>query len=67
MFRTNHENIVQLYGSCFHEDSAYLVMAYAECGSLYEYLHGSEQREYTMAMAIDWMIQCIQVHSHSLE
>ncbi|XP_032584392.1 putative mitogen-activated protein kinase kinase kinase 7-like [Drosophila mojavensis] len=44
-------------------------MAYAECGSLFEFLHGSEQREYTMAMAIDWMIQCIQGinHMHSME
>ncbi|XP_017856697.1 PREDICTED: mitogen-activated protein kinase kinase kinase 7-like [Drosophila arizonae] len=69
MSRTNHENIVRLYGSCFDKDFAYLVMAYAECGSLFEFLHGSEQREYTMAMAIDWMIQCIQGinHMHSME
>ncbi|XP_030078967.1 tyrosine-protein kinase JAK2-like [Drosophila hydei] len=65
---TNHENIVKLYGSCSHENFAYLVMDYAECGSLYNYLHGDEQKEYTMARALDWMIQCVQgiQHLHSM-
>ncbi|XP_023170271.2 dual specificity protein kinase zak2-like [Drosophila hydei] len=66
--RTNNQNIVKLYGSCFHENCAYLVMDYAECGSLYNYLHGDEQKEYTMARALDWMIQCVQgiQHLHSM-
>ncbi|XP_030243668.1 mitogen-activated protein kinase kinase kinase 7-like [Drosophila navojoa] len=69
MSRSGHKNIVRLFGSCFKGDCGYLVMDYEECGSLYEYLHDREQREYTMAMAIDWMIQCIQGinHMHSMK
>ncbi|XP_030244472.1 dual specificity protein kinase zak2-like [Drosophila navojoa] len=67
--RTNHKNIIKLYGICDHNGSAYLVISHAECGSLYSYLHGDERNEYTMARAIDWMIQLTQGinHLHSMK
>lgn len=65
--RTNHENIIKLYGICDHNGSAYLVISHAECGPLYNYLHGDEQNEYTMARAIDWMTQFTQVQSYSYQ
>ncbi|ALC39689.1 Takl1 [Drosophila busckii] len=39
-------------------DSAYLIMEYAECGSLHNYLYGREQRVYYASTVFNWMTQC---------
>ncbi|KAG7282428.1 hypothetical protein CRUP_018145, partial [Coryphaenoides rupestris] len=55
--RVNHPNIVKLYGSC--EYPVGLVMEFAECGSLYNVLHGAEPlAPYTAAHAMSWCLQC---------
>ncbi|XP_057715918.1 mitogen-activated protein kinase kinase kinase 7-like isoform X1 [Corythoichthys intestinalis] len=57
--RVNHPNIVKLYGSC--NNPVCLVMEYAECGSLYNFLHSPEpQAHYTASHAMSWCLQCAQ-------
>ncbi|EDV90637.1 GH14242, partial [Drosophila grimshawi] len=56
----HHENIVKLYGTSSHLETDYLLMEYAENGSLHDYLHGEEQRNYTMEDGIHWMIQLVK-------
>uniref|UniRef100_I3JZG9 Mitogen-activated protein kinase kinase kinase 7 n=1 Tax=Oreochromis niloticus TaxID=8128 RepID=I3JZG9_ORENI len=57
--RVNHPNIVKLYGFC--DNPVCLVMEYAECGSLYNLLHGAEpQPYYTASHAMSWCLQCAQ-------
>ncbi|XP_017841229.1 dual specificity protein kinase pyk3 isoform X2 [Drosophila busckii] len=56
--RADHINIIQLYGVTFDRDSAYLIMEYAECGSLHNYLYGREQRVYYASTVFNWMTQC---------
>ncbi|XP_052391048.1 mitogen-activated protein kinase kinase kinase 7 isoform X1 [Carassius gibelio] len=57
--RVNHPNIVKLYGSC--NNPVYLVMEYAEGGSLYNVLHGAEPLpHYTASHAMSWCLQCSQ-------
>ncbi|KAG7460667.1 hypothetical protein MATL_G00201170 [Megalops atlanticus] len=57
--RVNHKNIVKLYGSC--NNPVCLVMEYAEGGSLYNVLHGTEPLPYyTASHAMNWCLQCAQ-------
>uniref|UniRef100_A0AAX7V585 Mitogen-activated protein kinase kinase kinase 7 n=1 Tax=Astatotilapia calliptera TaxID=8154 RepID=A0AAX7V585_ASTCA len=57
--RVNHSNIVKLYGFC--DNPVCLVMEYAECGSLYNLLHGADpQPFYTASHAMSWCLQCAQ-------
>ncbi|XP_030638034.1 mitogen-activated protein kinase kinase kinase 7 isoform X4 [Chanos chanos] len=57
--RVNHPNIVKLYGSC--NNPVCLVMEYAEGGSLYNVLHGTEPLpHYTASHAMSWCLQCAQ-------
>lgn len=57
--RVNHSNIVKLYGFC--DNPVCLVMEYAECGSLYNLLHGADpQPYYTASHAMSWCLQCAQ-------
>ncbi|XP_041826993.1 mitogen-activated protein kinase kinase kinase 7-like [Melanotaenia boesemani] len=57
--RVSHPNIVKLFGSC--DDPVCLVMEYAECGSLYNLLHGTDpQPHYTAGHAMSWCLQCAQ-------
>ncbi|XP_043070792.1 uncharacterized protein LOC116806157 [Drosophila grimshawi] len=56
----DHENIVKLYGTTTDSESVYILMEYADCGSLYGYLHDDEQRSYKVSDAIDWMIQTVK-------
>ncbi|XP_078700261.1 mitogen-activated protein kinase kinase kinase 7-like isoform X1 [Branchiostoma floridae x Branchiostoma belcheri] len=60
--RVSHPNIVRLHGACISERVWCLVMEYAEGGSLYNVLHGSEvtQPIYTAANAMSWCLQCAQ-------
>ncbi|KAK2395326.1 LEAF RUST 10 DISEASE-RESISTANCE LOCUS RECEPTOR-LIKE PROTEIN KINASE 2.2 [Trifolium repens] len=43
--RTYHNNLVKLFGFCFHHDTRALVYEYVENGSLDKYLFGSTNRE----------------------
>ncbi|XP_062122571.1 mitogen-activated protein kinase kinase kinase 7-like [Drosophila sulfurigaster albostrigata] len=55
-----HTNIVKLYGfSKDPENKICIVLEYAECGSLYKYLH---QTQYHIPndLKIDWMLQCAE-------
>jgi len=55
--RVSHRNIIRLYGACRQPVS--LVMEFAECGSLYNLLHGPGlQPHYTIAHAMSWCLQC---------
>ncbi|XP_050295852.1 mitogen-activated protein kinase kinase kinase 7 [Anthonomus grandis grandis] len=55
--RVEHENIVKLYGACTRGQHFFLVMEYAEGGSLFNVLHKSALG-YTMAHAMSWACQC---------
>lgn len=56
--RVNHVNIVKLYGACTKQPVC-LVMEYAEGGSLYNVLHGSNGiPSYSAAHAMTWCLQC---------
>ncbi|XP_032593451.1 uncharacterized protein LOC6563143 isoform X1 [Drosophila grimshawi] len=55
-----HKNIVKLYATASHSQSFYLLMEYAECESLYDCLHGEDQRKYTRSDGINWMIQLVE-------
>ncbi|XP_032596367.1 uncharacterized protein LOC6568594 isoform X1 [Drosophila grimshawi] len=55
--RMDHENIVTLYDIGYIEKIAHLVMEYSNCGSLYNYLHGEEQRSCTAINSFHWMYQ----------
>jgi len=55
--RVSHPNIIRLYGACTNPVS--LVMEFAECGSLYQLLHGpGPQAHYTSGHAMSWCLQC---------
>ncbi|XP_060648083.1 uncharacterized protein LOC132785819 isoform X1 [Drosophila nasuta] len=54
----NHENIVKLYGvSKYYDNSIWLLFEYADCGSLYKYLH-NQNIKITQNERIDWLVQC---------
>ncbi|XP_054714111.1 mitogen-activated protein kinase kinase kinase 7-like [Uloborus diversus] len=55
--RVDHCNIVKLHGACTKGPEVFLVMEYAEGGSLYNVLHCMKQVEYTAAHAISWLLQ----------
>lgn len=52
-----HPNIVTLYGASTFSDSAYLIMEYAEGGSLNYLLHENKQQEYDLRHACIWAAQ----------
>lgn len=58
--RVDHENIVKLYGACTQGVQFFLVMEYAEGGSLFNVLHNSKLA-YTLAHAMSWAYQCAKV------
>lgn len=58
--RVDHENIVKLYGACTKGVNFFLVMEYAEGGSLFNVLHNSKLA-YTLAHAMSWAYQCAKV------
>lgn len=52
-----HENIVTLYGTSSLADTAYLIMEYAEGGSLNHLLHECKQQNYDLRHACIWALQ----------
>ncbi|XP_062127033.1 putative mitogen-activated protein kinase kinase kinase 7-like [Drosophila sulfurigaster albostrigata] len=53
-----HPNIIKLYGVSKSRDNRdCLILEYADCGSLYEFLHCTK-REASFNEKIDWMLQC---------
>lgn len=56
--RVDHPNIIKLYGASMHSPPIFLVMEYAECGSLYKVLHQSKPEvSYHSGHAINWCLQ----------
>ncbi|KAL7731741.1 hypothetical protein ACLKA6_018103 [Drosophila palustris] len=54
--RATHENIIKLFDTLQSEDSKTLIlMEFADCGSLYDYIH--EKGDYSDLDAVDWMKQ----------
>ncbi|XP_055847006.1 mitogen-activated protein kinase kinase kinase 7 [Episyrphus balteatus] len=58
--RVVHPNIIALYGVSIKNESVYLVMEYAEGGSLYNFLHGKANPYYSAAHAMNWALQCAE-------
>lgn len=59
--RVQHPNIIALYGIAANQLSQYLIMEYAEGGSLYDFLHGKIKPYYSTAHAMSWALQCAEV------
>lgn len=59
--RANHENIIFLHGISIHEDIHYLIMEYADGGSLFNLLHKEPLEEYTLNHVISWTLQAAKV------
>lgn len=59
--RVQHTNIIALYGIALNQMSTYLIMEYAEGGSLYDFLHGKVKPYYSKAHAMSWARQCAEV------
>ena len=59
--RVDHENIIKLYGASTQPPYIFLVMEYAENGSLYKVLHQMKLKvPYHSGHAISWVLQCAQ-------
>ncbi|XP_059223347.1 mitogen-activated protein kinase kinase kinase 7 [Stomoxys calcitrans] len=58
--RVQHQNIISLYGIALNQMSTYLIMEYAEGGSLYDFLHGKVKPYYSKAHAMSWARQCAE-------
>ncbi|XP_073833665.1 TGF-beta activated kinase 1 isoform X2 [Musca autumnalis] len=58
--RVQHTNIIALYGIALNQMSTYLIMEYAEGGSLYDFLHGKVKPYYSKAHAMSWARQCAE-------
>lgn len=56
--RVAHQNIIALYGVGFRDGLICLVMEFAECGSLHDFLHGKAKQPYTASHAMSWARQC---------
>lgn len=52
-----HQNIVTLYGASALAETAYLIMEYAEGGSLNHLLHKCKQQQYDLRHACSWAMQ----------
>lgn len=55
--RVKHHNIVILFGASIMSDKAYLVMEYAEGGSLSHLLHECKHQNYDLRHACSWAMQ----------
>lgn len=59
--RANHTNIIFLYGVSFHDDVHYMVMEYAEGGSIAYLLHKNSKPDYTFEHFINWALHSAMV------
>ncbi|XP_037815269.1 mitogen-activated protein kinase kinase kinase 7-like isoform X1 [Lucilia sericata] len=58
--RVKHPNIIALFGISTNRKSNYIIMEYAEGGSLHHFLHGNVKPYYSMAHAMSWARQCAE-------
>ncbi|XP_017872134.1 PREDICTED: mitogen-activated protein kinase kinase kinase 7 [Drosophila arizonae] len=58
--RVKHPNIIALHGICLAQQATYLIMEYAEGGSLHNFLHGKVKPAYSLAHAMSWARQCAE-------
>lgn len=59
--RASHKNIIFLYGVAVHDKVHYMVMEYAEGGSLFDLLHKSSKPDYTFDHFINWVLHSAMV------
>ncbi|XP_034485835.1 mitogen-activated protein kinase kinase kinase 7 isoform X2 [Drosophila innubila] len=66
--RANHINIIFLHGISIHEDIHYLIMEYADGGSLFNFLHKVPRLEYSLNHVINWALQAAKgaAYLHSM-
>ncbi|KAH8311761.1 hypothetical protein KR044_007924, partial [Drosophila immigrans] len=57
--KLKHGNIVTLYG-VFRYNGIGIILEYANCGSLYNYLHGTNFQT-ALIEKLNWMLQCANV------
>lgn len=65
--RVKHPNIIALHGICLAQQATYLIMEYAEGGSLHNFLHGKVKPAYSLAHAMSWARQCAEVRTSILK
>ncbi|XP_034099882.1 mitogen-activated protein kinase kinase kinase 7 [Drosophila albomicans] len=58
--RVKHPNIIALHGISSYQQATYLIMEYAEGGSLHNFLHGKVKPVYSLAHAMSWARQCAE-------
>ncbi|KAH8266564.1 hypothetical protein KR018_001423 [Drosophila ironensis] len=58
--RVKHANIIALHGISSYQRATYLIMEYAEGGSLHNFLHGKVKPPYSLAHALSWARQCAE-------
>ncbi|XP_017857258.1 PREDICTED: mitogen-activated protein kinase kinase kinase 7-like isoform X2 [Drosophila arizonae] len=51
----NNKYLVHIYGVSIGSESVYLISDYSDCGTLLDYLHGEDQRKYSVTRAINWI------------
>ncbi|KAH8315999.1 hypothetical protein KR074_004636, partial [Drosophila pseudoananassae] len=68
LVRLKHENVIRVYGTTKDGDDNYLLMEYMEGGSLHDFLHGQNQRQFSMEEAIHIARQCAKAlaYMHSM-
>ncbi|KAM8719366.1 hypothetical protein ACLKA7_011995 [Drosophila subpalustris] len=62
--RVKHPNIIALHGISSYQQATYLIMEYAEGGSLHNFLHGKVKPAYSLAHAMSWARQCAEGVAH---
>jgi len=70
--KLRHKNIIRLFGTSINKQNIYLVMEFAECGSLHNLLHpepDNELVEYNLGHVFNWSLQSAEAveYLHSLE
>ncbi|KAH8313313.1 hypothetical protein KR067_003982, partial [Drosophila pandora] len=67
--RLKHKNIVKVYGTSKTGNDTYLLMEYVAGGSLHDFLHGKDQRKFSVEEAINLARQCAMgmAYMHSME
>lgn len=71
--QVRHENIIRLFGTSINKHKVFIVMEYAECGSLHNLLHPAEPEKglvrYNLGHVFNWCLQSAQAveYLHSLQ